>query len=556
MLSALAPEQRDVAPPPKGEGEAREKDEQQRGPSSGLLYLLGFNAAVGGLLFGYDTGSMSAALLQLKQPRVGSGRCLGLAEHRLSIEEQALVTSFVVLGAFLGSCSAGALNYVLGRKRALLLGSVMFVAGAVLMAASTGVAVMLVARLVVGLGVGVSSHTVPLYISECAPSHLRGSMCFLNDLMIVVGQVTAAVVSTALFYGEVPDGWRYILGFAALPSAMMFVGVASSPESPRWLLSQGRSAEALQVLEELRAGAPPSVVKREYQEMLRGVEAELSGCPAGASESTCSLLRRCLQSPRIRRALLLGCGLQLLQQWSGINTIMYFGASVLKQAGSHEDLVSASSLVEASHGLQQLLLRFGKRRREDPEAYCFSDESKRDVAFTIVLAAAQMVGVILSFLMVDRVGRRPLILGSLCGVTLSLLGIGIVFTAEHVSFPLVIAFVALYLLTFGAGLSPVPWTVNAEIYPQSVRACCISLSTATNWAMNFVVSLTFLNLSIALSTNRSNPEGHPNGVFFFYAAIALVGWVLLWLWMPETKGLSLEQIGDLFEVPEERGILK
>jgi len=372
--------------------------------------------------------------------------------------------------------------------------------------------------------------------------------------MCVVGQVCASIVASILFYTEVSGGWRYMLGCAAVPSSLMFVGFAMSLESPRWLMSKGRCEEARGVLMALRAGADAEAVEQEYRDMLQGVQSEAGGNGSGPGGANQSWLRRLFAERRIRRALLLGCGLSFLQQWSGINTIMYFGASVLKQAGGGtESLAAKDSLVSLAHPMHVMKL---KRASETVQMYCFSDESKRDVAFTVVLASAQMLGVVVSFLLVDRLGRRPLILGSLTGVVLSLTAIGFVFTAHTVNLPLIIIFVALYLLSFGLGMSPVPWTVNAEIYPQSVRGTCISISTATNWISNFIVSSTFLSFSILMSTNHVDPHNHPNGVFWFYGAIALVGLILLSVYMPETKGLTLEQIGRLFEAPDERALLK
>lgn len=477
------------------------------------LFLLGFNAAIGGFLFGYDTSSMSASLLQIKRSST-SAECPGLEPRTLTIMEQEMVTSFVVLGAFLSAMAAGFLNSVLGRRKVLILGSFVFAIGSIMMGASHSLTTMLASRIIVGLGVGVSSHTVPLYISECAPSAFRGSLCFLNDMMIVVGQVIASVISTYLFFEEVPQGWRWILSIAAVPATLMFLGIWFAPESPRWLLSVHRKDEAKTVLQYLREGYQVQDVEEEYNQMIESVNAEMPlthGEPQG-------LIGAFWKDVRVRRALLLGCGLQALQQWSGINTIMYYGATVLEKA---------------SHPTQQ-----GDN--------CFSEMNKRDVACTVLFGVAQMFGVVVSWHLVDRVGRRPLILISLAGVILFLTSTGVAFSFEQVVSPLVVALVIGYLICFGIGMSPVPWTVNAEIYPLSVRAKCISVSTSTNWLMNFIVAQTFLTLSRKLSTNKADPSNHPNGVFWLYATISLCWFFDLFYRMPETRGLTLEEIGDLF----------
>mmetsp|Transcript_57403 Transcript_57403/g.159779 ORF Transcript_57403/g.159779 Transcript_57403/m.159779 type:complete len:522 (-) Transcript_57403:71-1636(-) len=494
--------------------------------SNRQLVLLTCNAAIGGFLFGYDTNSMSAALLQIKRPRFDDSSCPGLTPNPLTVLQQEMVISFVVLGAFLSAMAAGSLNAALGRRIVVLVGAFLFMLGALMMAVARTLPFMLVARVVVGLGVGISSHTVPLYISECAPSRMRGSLCFLNDLMIVVGQIAAAVVSTVLFYAEIRDGWRWILGIAALPSSMMFVGFFVQPESPRWLVSVGMVNEAKRVLKSLREGTcSDEAIDSEFDHLLAGARVETS-TPSheNARGYVSKAYNTVVRDPRVRRALLLGAGLQFLQQWCGINTIMYYGATVLQRAGPAYDIRSTN---------------------------CFSAENRRDVMVTIFFAAAQAAGILGSWFMVDRYGRRPLVLVSLLGVAVSLTAIGAAFSQPVVSKLAVVICVILYLVSFGVGMSPVPWTVNAEIYPQRVRAQCISISTGTNWAMNFIVSQTFLTLATGMSTYTDDPMTHPNGVFFLYASISVVGLVCLWLLMPETKGLTLEQIGQLFISPDE-----
>lgn len=494
---------------------------------SSQLLLLGFNAAVGGFLFGYDTASMSASLLQVKRPRGGANEpCPGLSEEPLTVHEQEMVTAFVVLGAFLSATVAGPLNVLFGRRAVLLGASLIFAIGALLMAMGQNLPEMLVARVVVGLGVGLSSHTVPLYISECSPVSLRGAMCFLNTLMIVMGQVTAALVSTALFHWEMQNGWRWILGIAVVPAGIMFLGFFLQPESPRWLLSKDRRDEALQTLRILRGAndmEASRAVEIEFEEMAEEADRlRQSEMHSNVDDNT---FRSYLKDTHIRRALILGCGLQCLQQWTGINTIMYYGATVLQQTGPSIDVRAGS---------------------------CFTPENKQAVATTVGFAVAQLVGVLCSLLAVDRVGRRPLILASLAGVVVSLAGIGSMFSRPVVNQSHVVTFILFYLVCFGFGTSPVPWAVNAEIYPLRVRANCISVATSLHWLSTFIVAQSFLTLSAALSTHKVDANFHPDGVFWLYATIATLGFMLLWLFMPETKDVKLEQMSALFVAPEEK----
>lgn len=485
---------------------------------AGRLWMLGIIAALGGFLFGYDTSSMSAALVQVKQSR-SNGSCPGLAPVMLNSMQQELVTSFVVLGAFLSATCAGPLNDAYGRRAVLLAGSFFFVVGAVLTALATSVPFMLGARFVKGLGVGIASHTVPLYISECARPEVRGTFCFLNDMMVVAGQVSAAIVSAVFFQLEVADGWRMILGISAIPSAVMLLGVAFMPESPRWLMSKGRPQEARTVLEYLRE-QDEAAIDEEFRSISENVRREF-----GDPSSRGSFLAGFWRDPYTRRALTLGCGLMFLQQWSGINTIMYYGVSIMQSADPPDDPLD-----------------------------CFGPKIQKAVLIGLLLAVAQLVGVMVSWILVDRVGRRPLILASLTGVIFSLAAVGIAFTMAEVHQVAIVVFIIWYLLFFGIGMSPVPWTVNAEIYPLRWRGQCISLSTSTNWIMNFIVSQTFLSLAVALSSNKDNPEIHPNGVFWMYGAVSVVGFAVLWAHMPETKGVPLEKISELFTVKEERAL--
>jgi SP family myo-inositol transporter-like MFS transporter 13 len=481
-----------------------------------VLWLLGINAAIGGFLFGYDTGSASASLLEMKLPRERGG----LAIAPLTNWQQETVVSMVVLGAFVGAALAGHINQRLGRRKVLLLGALLFTVGALGMASAWDLWPMLAARIVVGLGVGLCSHTVPLYVSECAPAHLRGRLCFLNDMCVVLGQVSAAAVSAGFFYGEVRECWRWIMGLAAIPSIMMFAGIFVMPESPRWLAMNGNIDDCRPVLETLRQGSSTEQVELELQEIADAVAKEQNSRGPG--------LLKYFRDPSIRRPLLLGCSLQLIQQWVGINTIVYYGGSILQK--SNANMCHPSISDGGFH---------------DP----FSSDNKRNVALSILINSAQLVGVFASWYLVDRIGRRPLLISSLVGIIVTLFAMGGIYTLTEVPKVAIVVIMMLYLIFFGVGMSPVPWTVNAEIYPMDVRAKCMSFSTGTNWLMNYIVAQTFLSLSLKMSTDADCPNGHPNGVFWLFGTIGLVGLIGFALKLPETKGKTLEEITDLFAHP-------
>jgi len=277
------------------------------------------------------------------------------------------------------------------------------------------------------------------------------------------------------------------------------------------LVMQGKLDEGREVLKKLRAGISDRGIEAELMNIQQNVELESSDRPAG--------LDKYFKDASIRRPLLLGCGLMLLQQWVGINTIMYYGSSILQKSNGDGDL--------------------------NP----FSSANKRNVALSILINSAQFWGVLLSWFLVDRIGRRPLILSSIVGLTLALFAMGSVYVMDEPPKTLVVTTMMVYLVLFGVGMSPVPWTVNAEIYPLDVRAKCISLSTGMNWLMNFVVAQTFLDMSILLSTSRDDPGGHPDGVFWLFGCIGVVGFVVVYKALPETKGKTLEEISELFKRP-------
>lgn len=493
-----------------------------------MLLLVAFNAAIGGFLFGYDTSSISASLLQIRVPNT-SDTCPGLTDHFLDNFACECITSFTILGAFVSSLFAGTINDSIGRRGVLLLASFTFAVGAIFMGIAWNLPVMLVARLIAGIGVGLCSHTMPLYVSECCPASIRGYMVVIGSVMIVLGQASAAIVSAIMFYQETPDGWRWILGIGTIPAVVMYAGLVYLPESPRWLLSQGRNSDAHMCLQKLRMGFEDSVMEQEFKEMTDGVNAELAAiCVPDASESWLATVKnRYWNDLGVKRALMLGCSLQGLQQLIGINTIMYYGASVLVMASGSDPSM------------------------ED----CFSESNKQSVALNILLSVGQNLGVATSLFLIENVGRRPLFLTSLLGAFVGLCGVGISFSMSQVSEAMVIVSVLIYVYMFGIGVSPVPWVFNAEIYPIHVRARCISLATSTNWFCNFIVSETFLTFANLLSTSSTAPLQHPNGVFFLYAGIAAGGFGILWYKLPETQGLTLEQATRVFVSPEEVKLL-
>jgi len=480
-----------------------------------LLLAMVFTATIGGFLFGFDTGVISGAMLQIRAARDPFG---GIEEDGLSNFQQEMVVSGAVAGAIMGaSLSSWAADH-LGRRGTLLYASAAFIMGALVMALAPGFTVLVFGRVVVGLSVGASSMVVPIYIAEAAPPSIRGQLVMLQIVMTVFGQVSASLVDCAL--ADVLGGWRWMLGLGGVPALLMVGGLCVLPESPRWLVQQGHRERALAVLRAIRgADAPTSQSEAcSVQAELESIEEQVQHTQGDALTQR-HLLRQILSDVRIRSALALGCVLQLTQQTTGINTLMYYSATILQVSDKSADT-------------------------ENP----FNEVAVRSVCLSAGTATAQLIGTLVGLCFVERLGRRVLTLGSLAAVCASLGVLGLAFHPGSESTRLAFGAMVVYLLTFGVGLAPMPWVVNSEIYPMQARSLCCAITAGVNWASNLIVLLTFLDLADSLSTDPTDVKHHPDGVFWLYAVIGATCGLWLYCKMPETKGLSLEQTVALFDV--------
>ena len=432
--------------------------------------LLATIAALGGLLFGYDTGVISGALLFIRE-----------AFH-LSTAMQGVVASIALAGATAGAAMAGWAADRFGRRITLIVTAATFVLGSLISAVAPDTTMLLIGRIVVGLAIGVASMVTPLYLAELAPAAKRGAVVSLNQLFITIGILVSYLIGFALSYFT--GGWRWMLGLGALPGLVLGGGMYVLPESPRWLAGLGRMDEARTSLERTRS-------KDEAARELRELRTDL------ATDSGEEVPWSRLLEPRLRAPLIVGIGLAMFQQITGINTVIYFAPTIFEQAG----LPGASASILATAGVGAV-----------------------NVALTVV-----------ALLLLDRVGRRPLLIGGLVGMTLCLvcLAAGFYFGASgSVAFVTVLSLAA-YVAFFAIGLGPVFWLLIAEIFPLAVRGRAMSLATVANWGFNLVVTLTFLNLVQALGQT---------GAFLVYAALSIVAVVFVARLVPETKGRSLEAI--------------
>ncbi|KAL3506698.1 hypothetical protein ACH5RR_032080 [Cinchona calisaya] len=451
------------------------------------LYVVGLTviAGIGGFLFGYDTGVISGALLYIRDEFEQVDKSSFLQET---------IVSMALLGAMTGAAVGGWINDAFGRKKATLSADVVFAVGSIVMAVAPGPYVLILGRLLVGLGVGVASVTAPVYIAEASPSEIRGALVSTNVLMITGGQFLSYLVNLA--FTEVPGTWRWMLGVSAVPAVVQFCLMLFLPESPRWLYMKKDKSKAVVVLSKIY---DPDRLEEEIDQLATALEEE-------AHRKNSVRYWDVFRSKEMRLAFLAGAGLQAFQQITGVNTIMYYGPTILQMAGFHSNQLA-------------LLL-------------------------SLLIAAMNAIGTIVGIYLIDHVGRRKLALSSLSGVVLSLILLAVAFFLKSSSYItgiygwLAVLGLVLYLAFFAPGMGPVPWTVNSEIYPESYRGMCGGMAATINWISNFVVAQSFLSITTALGAGPT---------FLILAGLAVVGFVFVAVFVPETKGLTFEEVEKLWK---------
>ena len=432
-----------------------------------FVVLVAAIAALGGLLFGYDTGVISGATLFITR------------EFSLDLKLQELTVSIVLVGAMIGASFAGWIADRLGRRLTLQLAGVIFAVGAVLSAIAPNIQELLTARVIVGLAIGICSVLAPLYISEVAPASIRGGLVSLYQFAITVGIFASFLVDYALASS---GAWRWMLGLAIIPAAALVGGMIPLPESPRYLFKTGRAERARSVLE--RICSPQDAVDEE-RSIATGLDIKGAGWDI-------------LRSKPLRWALFIGFTLAVLQQITGINTVIYYGPQIFQLAGLASD--KASILATAWVGVVNMLL-------------------------TLV-----------AIFFVDSVGRKPLLYAGCAGmaIALSLLAYAFAQPVLHGSLSTV-ALVSLmaYVGCFAFGLGPIVWLLISEIFPLEARGVGMSICTFGNWAANFLVSRYFLTELHALGTSAT---------FATYAVLCVVTIVFIAFAVPETRQETLEEI--------------
>lgn len=429
-------------------------------------------AATAGLLFGFDIAVIKGAIVFLRQQ-------WGLSEWQTEVAASALL-----FGCVAGAAAGGALSDRFGRRRVLMLCALLFGVSALGAALPRDLAEFVAARFLGGVAIGVASLLAPLYIAEVAPAHRRGRLVSLNQMAIVTGILLAYFINWTLSFGGA-NSWRWMFAAAAVPSAAFFAALLFVPESPRWLVARGRAAEALAVLRRTLGAAPAAETLTRIEEAIR----EESGTLA-------ELIR-----PGFRRALGIALFLAVMQQWTGVNTVLFYGALILKdQVGGQSD----SSAIGAS----------------------------------VLIGVVNFAATIAAIALIDRWGRKALLIASALGMAVCLAGLAFAFRQQPPSAALVITCMLGCVASFGAGLGPGVWVVLSEIFPNRIRGRAMGLATMALWCACVVLTMTYLSLSSALG---------PAGAFTLYAGMCLATAAFVWRLTPETKGRTLEDIESLFQ---------
>ena len=449
-----------------------------------VVYFIGFTAALAGLLFGLDVGVISGALDFIKKDFLSDLNPLQ-ADSRAEF-----IVSALLWGAVAGTLMSGFLSSKFGRRKTILVSAVVFVTGSLACAFSPDENFLIGARFLLGIGVGVASFTAPLYLSEISPQSVRGSMISMYQLMITIGILIAFLADTwlatyATFGGQTGGHWRVMLGVISIPAAIMFGGVLFLPESPRWLFLHGFHDRAKDVFRTMKLDE--TEIAAEIKEIEESSAVKQSGWQLFS------------QNSNFRRAIALGIGLQVIQQLTGINVIMYYAPRIFELAG-------------------------------------FGDKTEQ-MWGTVLVGITNVLATFIAIAFVDRLGRKPIMYAGFITMGAAMATVGVLFNSgieQHPSlgYPAIGALL-IFIIGFAMSAGPIIWVICSEIYPLSGRDLGVTVSTATNWIVNAIVGQTFLTLINSIGGGNT---------FLLYGGLNVLFIVFFILLVPETKGISLEAI--------------
>jgi sugar porter (SP) family MFS transporter len=438
---------------------------------TGLVRVAAVVSAISSLLYGYDTGIISGALLQIKK------------DFRIGSALQEVIASAILLGAVLGAFAGSRLSERRGRHVTVLILACVFVVGALGAAAAPSPWLLALARVVLGFAVGGATQTVPMYVAELAPARHRGRLVLTFQVGIGAGILIATIVGASAAVS-----WRVAIGIAAAPALLMFLLMLRLPESPRWLVQHDQRDKARDTLERVRAKGTDIDAEISDIEELRQREEGTKDSDRGW---------RGLRRPWVRPALLVGCGIAMFTQLSGIEMIIYYAPTILTNNG-----FSTSAALRVS----------------------------------VSLGATYLVMMVVGLAIVDRIGRRRLTLGMIPGAGAALAVLGILFDTGHSGrsdIPFIIACLIVFMFFNAGGLQLMGWLTGSEIYPLAVRGEGTSIQAMTLWTTNLVISISLLTIINGIGAGPT---------MWLYAAFNAAAFVFIWWRMPELTGRSLEQI--------------
>ncbi|MEI6491548.1 MAG: sugar porter family MFS transporter [Verrucomicrobiota bacterium] len=443
-----------------------------------IVYFIGFTAALAGLLFGLDVGVISGAQHFIEQ------------DFKIGDKEIELIVSALLWGAVFGTLISGVLSSNFGRRRTILVSAVIFVIGSLACSLAHNQHTLIISRFFLGIAVGVASFTAPLYLSEVAPRAIRGSMISMYQLMITIGIVLAFLSDTwlasyATFGGVTGGHWRLMLGIIAIPAAVMFAGVLFLPESPRWLFLKGFKDHAVNVFK--RMHLDDVEIAAEVQEIEDSMKVKQNG------------FQMFLKNSNFRRAIGLGIGLQIIQQLTGINVVMYYAPKIFALAG-------------------------------------FENVSQQ-MWGTVIVGITNVLATFIAIAFVDKLGRKPIMYAGFVVMGLALLTVGTFFNLDIAKNPQfgypAIGALLVFIVGFAMSAGPIIWVICSEIYPLAGRDLGVTCSTATNWISNAIVGQTFLTMLATFGGGNT---------FLLYGGLNALFIIFFLIFVPETKGISLEQI--------------
>jgi sugar porter (SP) family MFS transporter len=445
--------------------------------SKNLVVTIATIAATGGLLFGFDTGVISGA-----QNFLQDAAGWGISDSQLE-----WVTTAVLIGAVLGAALSGRVTDILGRKTVIIVAAIIFAVGAIATGAAPSVSFLVIGRIVIGIAIGIASFSVPLYISEISPTKNRGALVTMNQLMITIGILVSYISDYLIANDANPFSWRWMFYVGFFPALILFVGMFFVPETPRWLIGKGREEEGRKILDKVE---DPELV----EEAVQKIKADI------ARESESASYREIFK-PWLRTALLIAVGIMFFQQFTGINTIIYYSPKIFKIAGIESNTLT--------------------------------------ILPSILLGAVNVLFTVVSIMLLDKLGRRPLYFIGMIGMIVGLVGVGLSFFFENTLGDslkyFTVASMFIYIIFFAVSLGPLGWLIISEVFPLKVRGVGMSIGSLSNWLFNGIVAFTFLKLVNALS---------PAGAFWLYAAVGVIGIYWGHKFIPETKGVTLEKIED------------